>query len=104
MRQECLDLRRPHVPGVSLVVMQHKAPDPVHIRLLRPYAIVLPPDPVPGGSHQTTLANRHAQAPNLAKCVAPYQGTGVPSAESLQVSCRQPSQWQVGPSGIVLYL
>ena len=47
MRQECLDLRRPHVPGASLVVMQHKAPDPVHIRLLRPYAIVLPLDPVP---------------------------------------------------------
>jgi len=54
--QECLDLRRSHVPGVSLVVMQHKASDPVHIRLLRPDAIVLPPDPVPDLVQQTGLS------------------------------------------------
>ena len=41
--QERLDLRRPHVVGVSLIVMQHEASAPIHVGLLRPDAVVLPP-------------------------------------------------------------
>ena len=57
--RNALDLRCPHVAGVSLVVMQYEAADPVHVRLLRPDAIVLPPDPVPDLVQQTGLSVTH---------------------------------------------
>jgi hypothetical protein len=66
--QEPLDLRRPHVAGVSLVVMQYEAADPVYVRLLGPDAIVFAPDPVPNLVQQTGLSVTHT---DLRRCLLP---------------------------------
>ena len=63
--QERLNLRGPHVAGVPLVVMQHEAPDPVHVRLLGTDAVVLSPDPVAELVQETGLSFTHT---DLRRC------------------------------------
>jgi len=41
MRQESLDLGFAHIARMALVVKQHEAPDPVHVGVLGPHAVVL---------------------------------------------------------------
>src|SRR5262245_6968465 len=47
MCQKRLDLRLAHLARVALLVEQHKAPDPIDVRILCPYRVMLEPKRVP---------------------------------------------------------
>jgi hypothetical protein len=73
MGQKRLDLRRPHLGGLSLVMMRHEAPDPVHVRLLGPDAVMLAPDPVPDLVQQTGVV-RHPYGPPKVCLLLDFKG------------------------------